>query len=363
MAISNGYDETQAYNALSVRRGFRQPTLAGMPTLNTANKTCNSGRYYEDEHEACKIQILFKTQEDYAINADGDDTNFNTFLTNTERAVVNASLSSVFTKPCVIDKPAMLHERLDRTAKQYITNSGKFVGVKLWLASGNFAAQLHSVALLFDGAATFNLHLYSDLKKAVVWSQSVTTVANDLKIVELDEKILRPLDASTKGGTFYLGYFQDDLGDVRASDYGSYNRTCFSPLGFDFFEASEDADYGFDRDNYSCNSQTYGLNLQVSTYYDYTQFIVSRSYEFDTLLGLQMAARCINIAHGSIRENSTERALADKVAIWYAELRQNQATEGMPFSDSIEKKINREVKKLQESFYPKAQPVITTPCQ
>lgn len=371
MAISNGYDETQVYNALKTRRGWQQPTLSGVPTLDTANKACDSGKYYEDAHQACNINYLYKTQEDYTAS----DAEFNAYLTGTERANINASIASVFAKPSVIDKPKLLHERSERSTKQYVTNSGKFVGVKLWLSPGDFAAQIHSAALLFDGEATFNLHLFSDLKKNPIWSQEVTSVANDLTIIPIrtvvtgegddavttiEEAVLRPLDASTKGGTFYLGYYQSELGSVRAIDY-SCEYSCFSPLGFEYIEASTDEDFGFDRDNYSCTTRTYGLNLQVSTYRDYTQTIVSRVQEFDDLLGLHMAARCIRTIHDSIRINSTETILKERAVTWYAELRQNFATEGMPFSDSIEKKITREVTRLQDSFYPKPQPQVVTP--
>ena len=354
---SNGYDHIQAFNALKARRGWEQPTLANLPTLDTATKECLSGRYYEEAHEACKINILHKTQEDFAIS----DANFIACLNKLERGVVNDTLTSVLTKPQVIDQPQMLFEKVEQTTDSTVTSSGKFVGVKINLSKGNYAAQLHSVALLFDGVATFNVHLYSDLKLAPLWSTEVTTVANDLTIVSFTDKVLRPIDASTKGGTFYFGYFQDDLGDVKAVDHGVKCENCFRPLGFDFFEATASGS-NFDRNTYARTSVNFGLNLQVSTYYDYTQTIVSRAYEFDSLLGLKMAARCIELDNASIRINSTERAIKEQATEWYRELHQNVATEGLPFSESIEKKIAKEIKRLQDSFYPKDKNIISVPC-
>jgi hypothetical protein len=271
-------------------------------------------------------------------------------------------MTEVLTEKSVVDEVAMEWNKLENTQTVTVPNNGRFVGRVINIANGDFLAQLHSVALMFDDAVTFTLYAFSDLQSAPIWSQSVTAVANTQTIVTLTDKVLKPLDTSAKGGTFYVGYFQDDLGDVKAIDCNSACWKEYKAISHNSINAAKDGS-DFIRYGYSTDYNTYGLNFEISTGKDYTNTIVQKAPEFDTLIGLRMAAKCIEHIASSPRSNQIQRVTNEMIDNWYLELNRAPNNEaGM--SGGIYHKIDREVRRLKAVFNSKPKGIIVTspPC-
>lgn len=349
MAITNGYNATTVLPVLMERKGWEQPTKTGSPTLNAANLTNLSGKPFQDHHASCTIENILATQEDERLG-DSPYTLFNTYLQNRNKATCMEVLQMVFNKPAIIDHPSMQYSKAPDTPYVSINNGGKFVGYQINVANGNFAASLDAVVLLFDSAVTFNLYLYHDQKSAAVATKSVTTVANYQTVVTLTEWVLRSIDSTTKGGTFYVGYFQDDIGSAKALEFNYDGRSMYKAVRHSPIQANV-TDGVFSRQNLGATQNTYGLNFQVTTYKDYSSAIIARANEFDEAIGNIMAKNVLERTLYNVRSNKTQRITAEQDKMLYTDLTQDGQSEYAPYTSGLKAGIKREVARLQKAFY------------
>lgn len=349
MAYSNGYDQTAVIAALKDRVGFRQPLGSGVPTLSSAVTTSNSGRYFQDFHALVTVENIKATMTE--VNA--SDANLITHLGNIRSAAIMRTLNGVFHGPQIIDQPAPLFQR-EGSNDETENNAGRFVGYEITVADeADAAVQIEALRPYFDGVAIFNIYLFKDGDPVRVWQQSVTTVADTIGETVLSEKIITR-------GKYYIGYFQDDLGSVKAyreqvSHWNKQRLFCAVPISAPATGATT-----FDRDNISYG-EPIGLNLEVSSFKDHTIQIKKKAAMFDELIGLQMAYYVIEQVLYSVRENKGERILKDQLDKVGIQLDLNGAA---PISDSpqvmgLKQRIDRELATVRKSFYlrPKSQVV------
>jgi hypothetical protein len=346
MAYTNGFDLDKVIAALLTRIGWREEV--GI-TLDAPNYDSLSGRKYQDFHAAVSLTRLKETHQQVGIN----DADFSEWLVDLLEGVIARCLNGVFKKPEFIEQKS-LFDRLVYN-DQPIANSGKFVGVRFRVPQRNAAVRINQITLKFDGAKTFNLYLFHDVKPAFIWSQPVTTVADDQVIVIPAAELL--LSNSTyKAGCFYLGYFQDDLAAVKALwEQPSFNPTY--AFGYDFIE-SKKTGATFDKKQVSCTNLTYGLNVDVTSFRDNTESIIKNAHLFDEVIGLQMAAQCIEIYRNNTRSNGTERISAEQSKELYTDLNLESPSSDVPFTTGLRGQIKRELKQISESFNPKPKATI-----
>jgi len=345
MAISNGFDEVLVLAAASSRIGFRNG-VGDYNIVDTSNQTSDSGRYYQDFHKAVTLANLKQTQE----NAEVTDADFNVFLANERKAVVNAAINGVFSKPMELDKPRMLFDRMPSTEYRTEANSRKFVGYKIRIAKGFYAARINTATFFFNGVATFNLYLFQDGKIAPIKTKSVTTVANEVTVVDLSDWTVRAVTTSQ----FYVGYFQEDLGSIEALDVPKENEQCFKIIGYESISAAPAGSTNFDRTLLSYSANTYGLNLEISTYHDYTNELVKNIHLFDNLFGLQMAIKVIEQIQYNNRTNKDERDSLANAQMMDRDLNMSsQAFPETPFTAGLKEQYNRELARVYRTFFPK----------
>ena len=346
---SNGFNIDLVNPAFLGRIGWRQPTLAGSPVISADNLKSDSGRYWQDFHASATIQKLKDSQEDPLIS----DSDFNSLLTSMDKSNLMRCLNSVFNRSQLIEH-GLLYERVANALITTIPNQGNFCGYRIKVAKGDYAIQLQNLSLYFDGAATFNIYLFNDLKKAPLQTKSVTTVANDQVITPLNWTLNYNSDTN-KGGLFYIGYFQDDLGSVHAMDeqLNIWDRSkVFGAYPFQSPKIGLD----FNRVNPSVIFRTYGLNLEVSSYLDFTHKIIQNAQMFDEVRGLSMAISVLEVIKNSSRTNSTERQANDRLGNTTIEQDLNLAfpTQDRPFIAGLKAQVTRELKRLNDNFFPLA---------
>lgn len=343
MAYSNGYDVTVVYTALENRIGFRQPTGSGAPVLTDAIKTSNSGRYFQDFHSLVTVSNIKATMEQVAAS----DADLITHLQNLRKAAIMRCLNGVFIEPQVIEL-VKLFRRYGQN-DQPITNEGLFVGYEIDVADTSDAGvQIDTVQLYLDSAVTFNLYLFKDGKLSAEWTQSVTTVANAVTEIVLSDKVIGR-------GKYYLGYFQADIGDAKAyrEQVECWNRTCYFraiPM-----QAVSTGAITFDREERQYPYEPLGLNVDMSSFRDYTLQIKRKAAIFDELIGLTMAYMVIEQIVYAVRENKDERVLKEQLDKLGIQLDLNGAapiSEG-PKVMGLKQRIERETASVQKSFYPK----------
>ena len=106
----------------------------------------------------------------------------------------------------------------EKTFDKTLTPQSGFVGFEITPYLRDYTiAKIDFIELLFDSEVTFNIYLFNSNLKTAIKSKEVTTSANESKIVALDDFFAA--DGTThKGGNFYIGYFEEDLGTAKPID-------------------------------------------------------------------------------------------------------------------------------------------------
>ena len=357
---TNGFNYAKVVSALFGRVGWGQS--AGDPVLNSNNLLSKSGRLFNDGsfHSLVNLSNINQVMDKAGVS----DVDFNTYLEALQKAVILRTLNGVFCTPEYISQ-SLLYTRWNSN-DEVINNGGKFVGVRIKVPPAeNISVQLDSVALYFNEAKTFNLYLFNDVKKAPIWTGSITTVANSQVIVNLSDIVLGHLGGDNHGGIFYFGYFQNDLGTAKAIDESNINYPGYRFMYLaHHFESDSVGASDFDRKEISTTTTTFGINPHISVFRDHTWQIIAKAALFDNVIGLQMAAQVIEQTLYSARSNSGERSLKDAIDKNMGSL----ALEGYaPISDGpqtvgLKKQIAAELMRMRDSFFPKAKPQIISLC-
>lgn len=353
MNYSNGYDLDRAMPIIMARKGWTQPTVSTFtPVLSTDVTACVSGMPYNLDHQSCSPNGVWLTQEDAGITED----NFNAFMVALKRQVALESLMAVFPQMTITEEPKILFEKQFRTSYKPIPNASKFCGWQLKVSDGSYSTKIESIGLTMSKACTVTLYLYNDIKADPLWTHAFNvTVPNSQTIFNLDDLYLSRLTDDHKGGVFYIGYYQDEIAgqaDTEGVDVYLNAWESYYMVGYQGFEAASNYDdKTFQRDNYFSNFRTYGLNLELSTFVDYTNVIIRQAQQFDRLQGLLMTKKCMELAMNSPRTNGSERISREMYETMYNELEGLKGGEGIPYRQGLKDKIMNEVKRLQKSFY------------
>jgi hypothetical protein len=351
---SNGFDMNRVIPAFiqddSGRLAWLQPSVSGAPTISTQNKTSVSGRYFDNFHALCNVVNVRDTFQDPL----ADDTAFDDYLQTLYKAVILRCLNGVFSKPELFDDSVKAYTRCSPSVNRAIENEGKFVGYKIDVAEKNdVSLQIHNVTLLFNDDVTIDFHLFADGDPEPIYTATVEAIANKPTIVDFDGLIFGYKTLLSFGKTYWFGYFQNDIGSVKAiTELPEENSACmFCAEPAILNSNASDLDFT----QYSVTNTPYGFNMELSSFRDYTNVIVKSARVFDEVIGLQMAAQVAeNIMHAT-RSNGTERILKDQVTqlMVYMDLKGTVPVSDAPSTTGLSKQIERELVKLQKQFFPK----------
>ena len=362
-SYSNGFNYSRVISALFGRMGWRQPSLAGSPVISGPNLVSKGGRVFQDVHALVSVSNIKWIMEEISAT----DSALNTYLETVQRGIIMQCVNNVFKTPEYITQ-GLLFSTIWNNNDTLVTNNSKFVGIMFRTPpKPNIAVQIDSVALYFDSDVTFNLYVYNDRIKAPLAVIQVSAVANTQTLVDLSDIILNYIGPASLGGTFYIGYYQDDIGAAKAY---YENMTC--PRGdiyaWSFMDADRiPAEYNFDRRHTRLTNINYGLNAHISTFYDHTAEIVKNAPLFDNAIGLQMAVQMVERIIYTTRSNGTERILKD-ATLAQAQLELNgviQGSEGPYYSgNSLKSQVKREFESIRKSFNkcPKSQTINYVDC-
>lgn len=285
--------------------GWRQPTISGLPTISEANLVSRSSLRFEDAHYLCSIKNLYYTQENEAITSD----QFNTLIANLQKQAIVRVMNDIFTNKSDMLATITMYP-FESTKKEVFEKSGKFVGFRFNLVTSRRKAfMINNVRLSFDRAVTFTLYLFNSQVSAAVESKQVTTVANTDTIVDLGWVIAQATEKYS-GGTFYLGYFEDDLGEASAYRREWELANCMiTPWGMNINPVVLEPVTGTTIDNstYKNSPECFGLNFDFSIYNDYTNTIASNRPLFAQAIQMCGGIAILETILNSVRSNQVER--------------------------------------------------------
>lgn len=349
MALSNGYDETKVLAALRGRIGWRVPDGPGFQPIDADLKASESGRYFNSFHASVTLQNVLSNQPEAGISNAG----FNAYLKSLKDEVISNMLETVFTQPQAIDAPAYLFQPVPTESPSGVPDRGEFVGYRLKVAPGNYGMQVHGGQLFFDQDTNVTLYAYAEFKKEPVFGEPVNGLAGDLTDFSLPNWVFTP-------GVYFIGYFQTDAAGSRPINMDDcWNR--FSIIGSTSVSIPVVSPLEIKYTKHECTSYNYGLNLEVSTYRDFTKDILRNKHLFDELIGLQMAIQVLDLINFATRSNENERILKDSISQMRTDLNRDEPTEAVPFSPGLRSKLRREIAKVHATFWPKKKITTTQP--
>lgn len=316
-----------------------------------------TARWFEQMHPLCTLTNLAAVIEQDLSTG----TPFNNFLQDLEQGVIMTLLNGVFCEPQLIES-TLIWDRQLRNDNLY-SNMGKFVGYRFYVAPGEFALQISRASFMFNGNASFNLYLFQDMKKAPLYTIPVTVTGNDETYVDLPEWILNYTSPLAQGGTFYLGYFQNDLGNVQALDQFVSRWNQSLAFGYTTFEALQiTGQQDFVRIQVPYTYRTYGMNLEVQTYKDFTNRVIKNASLFDEAIGLTMACVVLGYQGYSTRTNSAERMTKEMAALIYGEINNSgKAYMLNPYVAGLKMQIQREINRIHDNFFGCKEIITTRP--
>lgn len=333
-------------SALFTRVGWKQPTLSGYAILTGDNLESQSGRYFDEYHSAVTIRNIKETMEDESIS----DPNFNTWLENKQKACINKVLQGVFNQNYIIENLHLYSRGGDRN-RELVTSQGKFVGYRFNIGNNtSYLTTVNSISLLFDSVESFTLRCFHSTK-GEIWTKEVTTLAGEETKYNISDLIFS-LSSDTYGpGDFYLGYFQDEI-NGNAIDFDPIYWNAGSIFGYRPIEVDKDGS-NIDIESSIETSETYGINVELSSYRDFTNIIVRNASLFDEAIGLQMAVDVIEQIIFSSRSNRIERISKEFAQALYTDLNQDMPVDDAPYSAGLKNRLKRELQRLNKNFLPK----------
>ena len=346
------FNSSIVISALFGRVGWKQPTQTDYAILSAPNTYSKSGLFFSDYHKILTIKNIKDTLEDVDIT----DADFNTYLEDLQKASINRVLNGVFNKQIVIEQSQLFIREHELDFMEY-ANTSKFVGIRINVAEDStYSVKLNYLSLLFNGNVTFKIYCFHTAS-GKLWEQQINVTANKEAIVTID-KTLSISTTTNKGGEFLIGYFQDDLGSVKAINYTDSFDNDASLFGVCGFEAVKTGAATYDTKTVLTNNINYGINAELTGQRDFTNVIASNAAQFDEAVGLQMACDVIEQIIFSTRSNSTERITKEQSAQLYNDLNLDTPNDEMPYSAGLKNRLKREIQRLNKNFFPKDNLVI-----
>ena len=334
---TNGIDITECLNSLQSRIGWEQSTKSDAPVLSPENLESFSGRYFQDFHPLVTPENIKYAQDNAMIT----DDQLNEYLNKRVRASITNVLTSVFSENQIIEQ-SKVYKRIGQN-DLLINNSDLFVGYEINVANDKKKkVQITECSLYLDTEVTFNLYLFEDGNPGSILTREVTSSPDKLTKIKLDNVYL------SSHGKYFFGYFQSDIGDAKAYLENVYCKKpayCYSADSMYSKQNGTD----FDRNNICYPSQPYGFNLEITSFKDVTETILTNPTMFDELIGMSVTIWVLELLLNNSRSNRNERITKEQSSLIYQDLNQ-VTTEENPFNPGLRTRMQSEIKKVKKFF-------------
>jgi len=324
--------------------GWRQTTNSSL-TIDAANLASRSGKYFQGASGLITPEILNDVQSDKEMSG----AEFNTFLKNISKDVLKDIARSVFRHEEIIES-RMLYPYPDNWGS-FLDNEGDFVGYEITpVMDITIQALVKQVFAEFDETTTggVKLLLFHSSKNALIDSLELDTTANTA-VSNACTWVLKHLN-EYNGGHFYIGYLTSGLspkGLNRAYEL-SNEAAVFNCLGIRSIKVSGwNAETLFDIEDIEYVSETFGLNFQINSTYDFTTVIRNNENSFSKALQLGVGVRVLNEIATSSRSNRLERVSKGEALL---ELNGNKLSNELPYTVGLVETFKKEIDCLRDQF-------------
>ena len=323
--------------------GWRQSVDSDLPTIDADNLATRSGLIYQEGSGLVTIGNIFSTLETPNLS----DAAFNTRL---EEIVGNAYvqvLNKLFTEDDFIENDLLF--RYPNSWDKVSTLPTAFVGYEIDITNcRNLSMIINKIVLEFNSTEAINVYLFNDQQSDPYVTTAITTatrkaVAEDVNIVLSNYKsnsniwYIGYLSSEVSGSPYFKNY---ELANYQTGFMGAYIR----PVRVDGATTA----VMFNPKDVVYTSETWGINLDISSYYDYTSIANSNERRFAEALQLQVAVNVVNIMANTTRSNRNER-LSKASAMF--ELNGNRINREFPIHLGLIDRLAVELKRLKGTYF------------
>lgn len=280
--------------------GFKQPYNPSYAIVDSENQLSSSG-YFVTDNPYAKIEYIKDNQDYISIS----DSNFNLFLKDLKKSSISNVCNQVFNEFDFIDRSLLYKNASNKIAVETLPVG--FVGYRIKVSNeGNIAFKINRVLLDFQGTGTFTLLLWNTAKKSVLQSKEIT-ITTDHQEVLLDWEINN--SDTTYKGEYYIGYINNSLTVAPYKrDWNAGN--VLSQLNYLFIQPIKVVNHLtttlFDLDRIDGLSEYTGLNLDITVYDDFTDFVINNKMLFARAIQLDAMISCIQLYLSSLRSNANQ---------------------------------------------------------
>ena len=346
------FDRTKI-SAISGIVGWIQPANPDYAILDAANIASVSGRFI-NENKFIKVEYLKDTQDYAGIS----DDNFNAELVQLQKTGILDVMDKVFNTPDFIDRQVLYRFPNNKVNTDALPDG--FVGYEIKQDdTKNTAVEIKRDLLEFSGAGDITLVLYNSNQKTIVESK-VVTIASDLQEVELNWRLDN--DSPLYKGTLYYGYFTDGVTVLPFDrDYENANvKSVITHLCIQNIQVpgATSGDL-FDLTLIEGADESWGLNPDITVFYDYTDLILQNQFLFGRAIQMQCQIQSLTYYLSSLRSNRNEReseAVTNKILIEIEGTTESTGIKKVGLGDKLTGEINRirlEIDRLQRGYFPK----------
>lgn len=326
------YNSERAKKCLSGLIGWRDHyDTTEIPPLAESLKKSETGEYYQERHPALRLDLIKATLpskrdlgeylqeiEDGAIITVLNDLTESKELAKTSKTVVANDV--------IYNSEGWIND--------VIINESRFVGIRFRLTHIiGLKAVINRMALqLTQAQENLTIYLYHSNKAKCLAKIPYTTVqGGDFKWLEIMQE-LHADDEEISGGSFYLGYYQDDLvgqaiqykklnwrsgycgscdGGVNQARYNSITRyVSMQPFYVPSTSTAVDKEYMFDPSSIiEVDDNNWGFNFNISVNCDLTNFWCDNRKSLKNIIGLMVTIRILKSMQYSQQINHIEEQL------------------------------------------------------
>jgi len=301
-----------------------------IPTLSEELTTSNSGEYFQDYHPALRLDLIQaciptnRNLEEYLTEKT------NNAIVQLVNQIISVRKYDNYSKETLNTEVLLLGYGW---AKDTIVNESRFVGFRITpMNTEGLVISLDSIGFQFSEIQTdLTIYLYhsSKLSALKVFNFSST---EKLDWTWVQEEInLHSQNSEFIGGSFILGYYQDDLsgqainmtnfnwksgpcgtcdGGIKRNRWKSFNKyASVQPIYVPSSSLNADKTVMDFRDSIVSYEKSWGMNLKISAKCDLTDFICNHKNTLKKALALKVTYLILKDMQFSIQTNHIEEDL------------------------------------------------------
>lgn len=325
--------------------GFKQSTKDGAVVVEALLKSSRSGLMFENGSRIVSVENIKSSIED----STATDAEVNTELKSLVKESFAKTLGSIFNEDDFVDGGLLFRHETD-TKLVDLPTENSFVGYEIDVCKANdISIVVSRIMASFNADQSVKVLLFSSQKKSAIQETTIAALEDDT----IESQVNWIMSNYKYGGKFYLGYLTAGItAQPIARDFELANvPTSFNSVYIRPIQVVHNAETMFDPNDivYSDSSTSWGLNLDLQSYNDWTQTISSNQRMFARCLQLQVAVDVADLILHTTRSNGTEEL--NKSAVVF-ELNGNVNNQKMPEKIGLFKLLAKEENRIRNTFNP-----------